>query len=292
MQPMMLDVPTVPVLTAQGLASTALEVFRDSGFTDDQLEGMGWDGEYIKKGVKDKLLDILEIEGMTKDDMKEWVTEVWEPAHQLELVTKDVKSDNTFDWLTDHIQVLNDTATILGIGKGLEQSMEAAKEVGEKFYKLKRTSDTRFAAYFEGSIGNFEKRMETNIAALRKRTESTDSKVKEKASKLLKRICSKQFLLTNLGILDVYNLLGGISKELQTVEQFPWNIPKLQQKLLKQLEKMVNLSLSMSDVTEETEEIDQSVWENLGAKIDDILEDKYVSVQTSLFGAGNFNNVI
>jgi hypothetical protein len=292
LQPMMLDVPTVPVLTAQGLASTALEVFRDSGFTDDQLEGMGWDGEYIKKGVKDKLLDILEIEGMTKDDMKEWVTEVWEPAHQLELVTKDVKSDNTFDWLTDHIQVLNDTATILGIGKGLEQSMEAAKEVGEKFYKLKRTSDTRFAAYFEGSIGNFEKRMETNIAALRKRTESTDSKVKEKASKLLKRICSKQFLLTNLGILDVYNLLGGISKELQTVEQFPWNIPKLQQKLLKQLEKMVNLSLSMSDVTEETEEIDQSVWENLGAKIDDILEDKYVSVQTSLFGAGNFNNVI
>ena len=292
MQPMMLDVPTVPVLTAQGLASTALEVFRDSGFTDDQLEGMGWDGEYIKKGVKDKLLDILEIEGMTKDDMKEWVTEVWEPAHQLELVTKDVKSDNTFEWLTDHIQVLNDTATILGIGKGLEQSMEAAKEVGEKFYKLKRTSDTRFAAYFEGSIGNFEKRMETNIAALRKRTESTDSKVKEKASKLLKRICSKQFLLTNLGILDVYNLLGGISKELQTVEQFPWNIPKLQQKLLKQLEKMVNLSLSMSDVTEETEEIDQSVWENLGAKIDDILEDKYVSVQTSLFGAGNFNNVI
>lgn len=286
---MMLDVPTVPVLTAQGLASTALEVFRDSGFTDDQLEGMGW---YIKKGVKDKLLDILEIEGMTKDDMKEWVTEVWEPAHQLELVTKDVKSDNTFEWLTDHIQVLNDTATILGIGKGLEQSMEAAKEVGEKFYKLKRTSDTRFAAYFEGSIGNFEKRMETNIAALRKRTESTDSKVKEKASKLLKRICSKQFLLTNLGILDVYNLLGGISKELQTVEQFPWNIPKLQQKLLKQLEKMVNLSLSMSDVTEETEEIDQSVWENLGAKIDDILEDKYVSVQTSLFGAGNFNNVI
>ena len=203
MQPMMLDVPTVPVLTAQGLASTALEVFRDSGFTDDQLEGMGWDGEYIKKGVKDKLLDILEIEGMTKDDMKEWVTEVWEPAHQLELVTKDVKSDNTFEWLTDHIQVLNDTATILGIGKGLEQSMEAAKEVGEKFYKLKRTSDTRFAAYFEGSIGNFEKRMETNIAALRKRTESTDSKVKEKASKLLKRICSKQFLLTNLGILNV-----------------------------------------------------------------------------------------
>ena len=48
----------------------------------------------------------------------------------------------------------------------------------------------------------------------------------------------------------------------------------------------------MSDVTEETEEIDQSVWENLGARIDNILEDKYVSAQTSLFAAGNFNNVL
>ena len=63
--------------------------------------------------------------------------------------------------------------------------------------------------------------METNIAALRKRTESTDKKVTEKASQLLKSICSKQFLLLNHGILDVYRILGDISKALQTVEQFP-----------------------------------------------------------------------
>ena len=52
------------------------------------------------------------------------------------------------------------------------------------------------------------------------RTESTDKKVREKASQLLKSICSKQFLLLNLGILDVYRILGDISKALQTVEQF------------------------------------------------------------------------
>ena len=50
-----------------------------------------------------------------------------EPAHQLEFVTKDVKSDRIFTWFTDHIQGLNDTATILCIGKGLEQSMDAAQ---------------------------------------------------------------------------------------------------------------------------------------------------------------------
>ena len=43
--PMMLEVPPVPNLSAEGLATTALHVFHDAGFTDEQLEGMGWDGE-------------------------------------------------------------------------------------------------------------------------------------------------------------------------------------------------------------------------------------------------------
>ena len=55
----------------------------------------------------------------------------------MELVTKDVKNDSVFTWFTAHIQQLNDTASLLGIGKGLEQSIEASKEVGEKYYKLR-----------------------------------------------------------------------------------------------------------------------------------------------------------
>ena len=88
-------------------------------------------------------------------------------------------------------------------------------------------SDTRFAAYFEKSIENFEKRLETTIAALRKRIESKDKEVKDKASDLLKKICSKKFLILNLGLLDIYRLLGSLSCQLQTVQQFPWDIPKI-----------------------------------------------------------------
>ena len=51
--------------------------------------------------------------------------------------------------------------------------------MGKKFYKLRGTSDTRSDAYFE-------KRMDTNIATLRRRTESTDIKVKEIA-RILKK---------------------------------------------------------------------------------------------------------
>ena len=164
---MMLEVPPVPVLSADGLAATALQVFHEAGFSDEQLEGVGWDGEYVKKGVKQKIIDRMEMEGWSKEELEEWLTEVWEPAHQLELVTKDVKEDNPLAWLNDHIQILNDTANILGLGKGLEQSIEAAEEVGEKLYKLKGMSGTRFSAYFEGSIKNFTLRLETNVAALR-----------------------------------------------------------------------------------------------------------------------------
>ena len=59
LKPMMLEVPPVPVLSAVGLATTAMEVLCDSGISDDQLEGVGWDGEYVKKGVKDKLVEFL-----------------------------------------------------------------------------------------------------------------------------------------------------------------------------------------------------------------------------------------
>ena len=54
-----------------------------------------------------------------------------------------------FDCLEDHIKILNDITTILNIGKGLEQSIEATKEVSAKFYILKTLSDTRFSTYYE-----------------------------------------------------------------------------------------------------------------------------------------------
>ena len=133
------------------------------------LEGIGVDGEYIKKGVKSKLIELLEMDDWTEEEKDDWITAVWEPAYQLELTTKDVRKSESFEWLEHQISVIGDITSLLNIGKGLEQSKEAAVEVGEKFYKLKALSDTRFSAYFESAINNFEKRTETTISALRKR---------------------------------------------------------------------------------------------------------------------------
>ena len=287
--PLMLEVPPTTDLSAEGLAKLAKEVFNNAGFSDERLEGVGWDGEYEKKGVKRKLLD---VPGRTADELSEWITSRWEPAHQLELATKDVKKESHFDWFEEHIKVVYDTydtydTNVLNIGKGLEQSLEASEEVGEKFYKLKTLSDTRFSAYFEAVLKAFEKRINTTIEALKKRQLSKDKEVKDKATWLLKRILSKKFFLINLCLIDIYRVLGSFSSSLQTVEQFPWEIEGKQLQLIKTLKKMSDLKLTVDDDEgdAEPEEVDQSLWPCLGPHLESVLQDEYVRTDTSLFGS-------
>ena len=45
---------------------------------------------------------------MNNEEKLDWITAVWEPAHQLELMTKDCKKKNMFDWFNEHIDVVND----------------------------------------------------------------------------------------------------------------------------------------------------------------------------------------
>ena len=82
------------------------------------------------------------------------------------------------------------------------------------------------------------------MTVLKKRAESKNKEVSEKASNLLKKVCTKQFLLLNICLIDIYRLLGCISCQLQKVEQSPWDIPKTQTKLLKTLNMMEKLKLT------------------------------------------------
>ena len=66
----MLDVPIVTEYDAVGLSKIAKKILNDAGAEDKQLEGIGWDGEYIKKGVKAKLMKILSILDITGQKIK------------------------------------------------------------------------------------------------------------------------------------------------------------------------------------------------------------------------------
>ena len=57
---------------------------------------LGEHGEYNKKGVKNKPIKMLEVSDIT-EAKTDWITEVWEPAHQIELTTKDARNMDIFE---------------------------------------------------------------------------------------------------------------------------------------------------------------------------------------------------
>ena len=132
--PVCLDVPPVTDHDIEGLAKAELNKL---GVEDSQLEGIAVDGEYVKKGIKKKLLETLDIANMSEEDKDNWISMIWDPAHELELAVNDVRKDSLFEWLELFIKQVNEVTEILNIGKGLQESMRVAEDMGEKLYKLR-----------------------------------------------------------------------------------------------------------------------------------------------------------
>ena len=283
--PVMMPVPVVKHGDAIGLANMSKEIFNEAGAKDHQLEGLGWDGQYVKMGVLDKLFEILEKHPeMDLNQLKEWVTQRWEPAHNIELATKDIKElEGVFDWFNSHIKIVNEATEVLKSGKGLQQSIEAAEDLSLKFYKLRSLSTTRFSAYFEKSLSNFEKSIEIIIKALKVRVESKEKKVKDIAVDLLRKIVNKQFLATHLGLTDIYRILGSYSSMLQEVEQFPWEVTEKLEVLVTELRSMSKVELTNTDYSATIANLEEKSWPKLKGGLADVLNDEYIHSMTPLF---------
>ena len=76
--------------------------------------------------VWNKLLALLELgpDKMPEENLKQWLTIIWEPAHNMNLADGDVR--NIFEWLVS-LTTVGDVTSNLGIGKGLEQCSEHAE---------------------------------------------------------------------------------------------------------------------------------------------------------------------
>ena len=124
---------------------------------------------------------------MDEESKKEWITCIWDPAHELELAVKEVRKDQILDWLEKHIKLINEATEILSIGKGLQQSLQAADTLDEKLYKLRNMSNTRFVAYFGSCLENNEKSLAISIEVLKDKAVSSSSKdMREKTGRILK----------------------------------------------------------------------------------------------------------
>ena len=93
-------------------------------------------------------------------------------AHALELATKDLRKESTFEWLNKDVGLINGAVDMLNIGKGLQESIEVAEILGLRHYKLKNMSDTRFVAHWGSCLGNFERDLQISIEVLKIKSET------------------------------------------------------------------------------------------------------------------------
>ena len=110
------------------------------------------------------MISELDIPGMTSTQKGNWITFVWDPAHELELAVKDVRKEDIFQWLENQIKQINEATELLNM------------------------------------------------------------------------------MITNLGL--IFRLMGQVSKNLQTVELFPWEILEIQDGLIQNMRKMADIKLN------------------------------------------------
>ena len=238
MTPVMLELPPVTDHTADGLSSQMLQIFRDAGVEDSQLEGVGVDGQYIKLGVIKKLISKLEVDGYTEDELQNWIFATWDPSHNINKADEEVRKENIFDWLVKFTNDVGDLTKNLAIGKGLEQCIQAASDLDIQLYKLQTYSSTRFAAYVEKVYKNAYNDYVIIVNVLRKRAESSNKKVSDTAKDLLSKLLTVKFVGTLLGCIDIYRVIATASSELQTVELFPWEVIAKLNSIIKKLGKL------------------------------------------------------
>ena len=282
--PICLDVPTVTDHSISGLAKLSKSVLNNVGAEDTQLEGIAVDGEYVKKGIKEKLLEYLDIPKMTDKEKDDWITMVWDPAHELELAVNDARKDSVFEWFNLHIRQINEATEMLNIGKGLQQSLSAATDLDQKLYKLRNMSSTRFAAYFFKCLDNNEKSLSISIEVLREKSLlSSKKEIQEKAGNILKCWKTQQWMAINIGLIDIFRLLGQTSKRLQKVELFPWEIVDIQENVIKDLRKMSEIKMTNEKGNDLEKQFDKKLWTALDMNIEKILRGEYKGQETTVF---------
>ena len=282
--PLMLGSSVVKEHDAIGLAASMLKELREYGATDSQLEGVAVDGQYIKLGIKRRLLEQMDVEEMEHDDLCEWFTVMWDPSHNINRADHHIREMPIFKWLNETIKLIGDISSTLNIGKGLEQMIEASEELNQRLYRLHGYSETRFAQYCHHSFSSFEKSYPVIIEALKERERTGDREVRDAANRYLKGIRSECFVATLCGVIDIYNAIAKTSCRLQKVDVLPWEVVAMLEDGVEELKRMNRELEELGTGTYETNR-DINVeayasWPTLSKNIDEISQGKLKGIST------------
>ena len=198
---------------------------------------------------------------MTPEDLQQWITIIWEPAHNINLADGDIRGLDIFDWLVTLTSCIGELTSNLGIGKGLEQCFKEAESQEQKVFKFKAFSKARFASHAESCFSNFEKKFGVTVPVLLERLDSGDTKVRDTAHRLLNTIKNITFCASLWGVVNIYAQLAKVSCSVQQVEQFPFEMKSKLVQGITELKEMSKLSLGS---------LDKAAWPTLSRNLENL----------------------
>lgn len=152
-----------------------------------------------------------------------------DPLHKTGIVDAHIRKDSDFSWLTSVQETCSEIYNKFNWGKNYELLLETCKELELALASLTKFSKTRFANSIRNVTINIRQDFQIIANSLQKiideKKESPISKEREKsadAERILRKICSKKFVLELSGISDIYDIFGKIVNYCQLVDILPF----------------------------------------------------------------------
>lgn len=234
-------------LTAQLLA--ALGEYVDKDALKNLVSSLAVDGQYIVTNMSDKLHAALGLK-------KGCLSVLWDLAHKLELVMKDVRSDKTgtialrsVEWYSKTAPLIAGMLSAFAYGKGYEVLVALSEELGVDLRDPQKFCDTRFCAsefkVFNNFLHNFRALIEywedeSNIpdTAVRRKKSGKLSEEELNAITYYNTLCDRLWVTRTVLLRDVLGQLAKLSLKFQTVNALAWEQLEEVEKGLKLLKEM------------------------------------------------------
>ena len=212
--------PVVKKHDGIGVTDSIVEEVEKFGIKPEQIEGASFDGAYFHQSVPDHM--------KTKLNLPDQFIATHDPLHRAGIQDTHIRKDSSNSWLTDVQEICSELYNKFNWGKNYELLLDTCKELELSLASLTKFSKTRFANSVRFVTINIRKDFQIIVKCLQKIVDenknSSIGKDRDKAAdaeRILKKICTKKFVLELSGISDVYDVFGKIVNICQEVDVLP-----------------------------------------------------------------------
>ena len=269
--------PIVKSHSGEGVANSIVEELTRHSISDQQLESGSFDGQYFHLKVPNHLTNKLQLPPQF------FCT--WDPLHKIGVMENHLRQDQEFSWLVDLTSTCQQIYKKFNWGKNHQALVEKCELLELRMRSLKTFSTTRFPnsvrAVFDTLIDDYQAvvRCLEDIA----NNDDNGSEARKRAADargILRKICSKRFVLKLSSTSDVYEQFGFITNLCQIVDLLPHERYDNVMKAVGQFDKMLECMNHTECVKlQEADKKQKCLWPRYHACLEELKSSKFRRVE-------------